>query len=306
MRVVLGHAVCSETGGKYGEPGDQTGKELRFQDWYLRDKGWKGVFRWKDEKLGEQAASYVRDCVNSVHVGYSQSGESDGRESLDREASKYDYNIDVLVTDVNCDCSSLVASAVRSVGGKVDRGMYTGNEEEQLKKSGLFTEYKSKDYTESPDKLKVGDILWGDGHTATVVEVIKDKEETKPSEKVNVKFQESCILASTLITLFSKDIEDQLGIKNIDETKEAKALLAVMVDKLKDKYNVVKEVPCTPFYVRFRKPFRLYAGMTGDRLNGSGVAAGVYTVVALSSDELRGKLKSGSGWVKLEDAEIIK
>ena len=305
MKVIIGHAVCSEEGGKYGKPGDQTGKELRKQEWYLRDKGWKGVFRWKDEALAELSAKYVSECVDSVHVGYSQSGESDGRESLDREAAKMKYDIDCLVVDVNCDCSSLIASAVRAVGGKVDRGMYTGNEEEQLNKSGLFIEYKSKDYTDSPDKLKVGDILWGDGHTAMVTEVQGAKTEAKPKE-TDDKFSKDCLDAITIASVFCSEVKNKLGVDGIADSSEMNKVLSLIVDKLKDKHKVVKEVKCEPYMIRFTKPFRVYADLTGDKLSGSGVCPGVFTIVAESSDGLRGKLKSGYGWVKLADGEILK
>lgn len=307
MKVIIGHAVCSEEGGKYGKPGDQTGKELRLQDWYLRDKGWKGVFRWKDTKLAAKSADYVSKCCQSSKVGYSQGSDANGRESLDKQMALVDYSIEKLECDVNCDCSSLIASAVRSVGGKVDRGMYTGNEEEQLKKSGLFTELKDVKYTDHPDNLKTGDILWGEGHTAMVV-YVDDEVTQKPSSPNNsnsskeTEFTKDCMLAKELVDSAAVEFEQVLEITGVADSDEVNSVLSLITRKLKEKHDVVHEVDCKDYMVKFVNRFTVYADMTSSKISLSNVAPGVFTIVAESSDGRRGKLKSGAGWIELKDA----
>lgn len=310
MKVIIGHAVCSENGDKYGKPGDQTGKELRLQEWYLRDKGWKAVFRWKDTKLAEKSADYVSKCCQSSKVGYSQASGDEGRESLDKQMALVDYCIEKLECDVNCDCSSLIASAVRSVGGKVDRGMYTGNEEEQLNKSGLFKELKDIKYTDQPDNLKVGDILWGDGHTAMVV-CVSDEVTQKPSgsnssnSNKETEFTKDCSLARELVNEAANEFEQALEITGIADSDEMNSVLSLITKKLKAKHDIVHEVDCKNYYVRMRNMFNVYKDMTSDKMNIEHVSPGIYTIVAESSDGLRGKLKSGAGWVSLSDTEKL-
>lgn len=311
MKVILGHAVCSESGGKYGTPGDQTGKELRLQNWYISGDGWKAVFRWKDKELAKRAAKYVKECCESVHVGYSQSLDETGRESLDRIAAKYKYDIDKLIEFVNCDCSTLMASAVRSVDGNVNRGMSTGTEEAELSKSKLFTELKDSKYLTKPDDLEVGDILWRVGHTAMVVSIKKDKEEKELStvkETVVKKvdpFEEKCLAAKNMIGDFDKQVKKELGVDGVIDSIAANELLMFIIDKLKTKHNVVKEVSCSPYLVKMRSPFKVFKSLSGDDIVASGVSTGIYTIVAESSDDLRGKLKSGAGWIKLSEAQKL-
>lgn len=315
MKVILGHAVSSENGNKYGKPGDQTGNELRKQEWYISGSGWTGVFRWKDQSLAKKAAKYVSDCCDSVHVGYSQSLEPDGRESLDMIVSRYKYDVSALIEDVNCDCSTLIASAVRSVGGKVGRGMSTANEEEALNKSGLFTELKESKYLSKKDNLKVGDILWRKGHTAMVIAVIKDKEEKEMADKkdkqqvaektATEKFAEDTMIAMNKLGEFDRAIMKELGIGSILNTQEAVHLLLTINQKLKEKHLIVTEQKCKSYLVRFSSPFRIYKDMVSDTIVATGVSTGIYTIVAESSDGLRGKLKSGAGWVKLSEAQKL-
>ena len=42
------HASSSETGGKYGKPGDQTGREICTRNYYVPSYGWDCVLRYPD------------------------------------------------------------------------------------------------------------------------------------------------------------------------------------------------------------------------------------------------------------------
>lgn len=63
--VYIGNAVGDEHGrASGGEPGDQTGKELRIQPWYKNKKGWR-VFRAKSADVRTALADDMfRACKN--------------------------------------------------------------------------------------------------------------------------------------------------------------------------------------------------------------------------------------------------
>lgn len=165
--VKLGHAFCSETGGINGEPGDQTGRELRVSDWYNNGTGWFAVFRWKNAKQADKFATFIEKCVSNKLIGYGQNT----RLMLDNELSIINYEVEKLTKKVNCDCSSLVACGVRAIAGKevLSADMYTAIEDDLLTKTGLFKRLDSSKYTGNSDKLQRGDILLKKGHTAVVL-----------------------------------------------------------------------------------------------------------------------------------------
>ena len=56
MAVKIGSARIDENGKAHGgQPGDQTGKEVSTQSWYLSSKGWR-VFRAKNPGVAEKIA----------------------------------------------------------------------------------------------------------------------------------------------------------------------------------------------------------------------------------------------------------
>ena len=169
--VTIGHFVCDENGhSRGGKPGDQTGKEGRFQAWYAKGsngKGWQDVFRARDKKIRKKIAQNMIELVDNPHVGYNQ----DDRLSLEKEAKKVDYKFDKITVDCNTDCSQATAECIRGAGIKIDPDMYTGNEKQLIEATGKFKTYDGKSYTDSAQKLKVGDILFKIGHSAVVVKV---------------------------------------------------------------------------------------------------------------------------------------
>lgn len=169
--VTIGHFVCDENGhARGGKPGDQTGKEGRFQAWYAKGsngKGWQDVFRAKDKNIRKKIAQNMIELVDNPHVGYNQ----DDRLSLEKEAKKVDYKFDKITVDCNTDCSQATAECIIGAGIPIDPDMYTGNEKQLIEKTGQFKTYDQKSYVDSDQKLKVGDILFKIGHSAVVVKV---------------------------------------------------------------------------------------------------------------------------------------
>lgn len=169
--VTIGHFVCDENGhARGGKPGDQTGKEGRFQSWYAKGskgKGWEDVFRAKDKAVRKKIAQNMVELVENPHVGYNQ----DKRLTLDREAKKVDYKFSQITTDCDTDCSQATAECIIGAGIPISPDMYTGNEKELIEATRQFKTYSSSSYTKSDQKLKVGDILFKIGHSAIVVKV---------------------------------------------------------------------------------------------------------------------------------------
>lgn len=166
-KVILGHAVGAENGTHYGVAGNQTGRELRYQEWYNRSQGWTHVFRAKVSSMRTLLASNMSAAVENMHIGYDQNQ----RTTLYREAMNKKWKIAEVDTDCETDCSALIAVCCTASGIKVSKDMYTGNEATVLKATGAFKTYTADTYTKSPEKLRVGDILLGKGHTAMVVSV---------------------------------------------------------------------------------------------------------------------------------------
>lgn len=169
--VTIGHFVCDENGrSRGGKPGDQTGKEGRFQAWYKagsNGKCWQDVFRAKDSKIRKKIAENMIELVDNPHVGYNQ----DARTTLDREAKKVDYDFKAIKVDCDTDCSQATAECMIGAGIPISPDMYTGNEKKLIEATGQFKTYSGKSYTQSDQKLKVGDILFKIGHSAVVVKV---------------------------------------------------------------------------------------------------------------------------------------
>lgn len=166
-RATLGHAVGSENGTYYGAAGNQTGKELRYQEWYNRGQGWTHVFRAKDTRIRALLAANMSAAVENRHIGYDQNQ----RTTLYREANNVNWDISKITTDCETDCSALISVCCNASRIKVSKDMYTGNQAAALKATGAFKTYTADAYTKSQGKLLVGDILLGPGHTAMVVAV---------------------------------------------------------------------------------------------------------------------------------------
>lgn len=107
------HAVCNEFNsdgwnGK-GKAGDQTGKELRMQPFYVSGDGWQFVLRHPDKKLGEKAVEVAKKICESNLVGYSQPN----RKTLYDSLKKHNWDVDAYLKSgelTECDCSSFAWS----------------------------------------------------------------------------------------------------------------------------------------------------------------------------------------------------
>lgn len=180
--VYIGNAVGDENGqASGGEAGNQNGKELRTQPWYLNKKGWI-VLRPKDSAVASKLAYDMKAACNNTHIGYDQKQ----RNTLYDAASKVDFDCSKVTTPCECDCSSLVRVCCWYAGIKVSN-FNTASEVKTLMKTGKFTELTEDKYTKQSAYLKEGDILVTavKGHTAVVLndgdKAEKDPEPTPPT-----------------------------------------------------------------------------------------------------------------------------
>lgn len=166
MTVYIGNAVCDENGkASGGEPGDQTGKELRIQPWYKNKKGWR-VFRPKSYEVAQKLAEDMRAACNNPCIGYDQKQ----RNTLYNVAQRFGFDCKEVDEPCECDCSSLVRVCLAYAGIKTSN-FNTASEPSVLKKTGAFDEMIGPEYTDESGWLKTGDILVTTvkGHTAIVL-----------------------------------------------------------------------------------------------------------------------------------------
>ena len=72
MAVKIGSARIDENGHAYnGKAGDQTGKEVSTQNWYLHSKGWR-VYRAKNPAVAEKIAICMERACSNAAIGYDQ------------------------------------------------------------------------------------------------------------------------------------------------------------------------------------------------------------------------------------------
>lgn len=166
MTVYIGNAVGDENNkAKGGEPGNQTGMELKIQPWYLNKKGWR-VFRAKDAETANRLAADMRMACRNPNIGYDQHD----RNTLYSVSAPLDFDCGEVIEPCECDCSSLVRVCLAYAGIKV-RDFNTVSEPARLMATKDFIELTDSKYTKSSEYLCIGDILCTvtKGHTAIVL-----------------------------------------------------------------------------------------------------------------------------------------
>lgn len=167
MRTIyIGSARIDERGkASGGAAGDQTGKEIAEQKFYVHKKGWV-VLRLINEALRPKLAEAMIRACNNNNIGYDQNE----RGGVIKNGTKSPVKTEA-------DCSSLVRECVREVTGTDPGNFTTINMKSALLKTNLFKVVIGTDYDEF---LEVGDVLVTrtKGHTAIVTRI--DGEIDKP------------------------------------------------------------------------------------------------------------------------------
>lgn len=184
MGVMIAHASQDEHGNiKNGQAGDQTGKEVCIRSWY--SKPWQYVIRFKDSDIAEKVARAMEMAAKNELVGYDQLQ----RNTLLKEARKFNYDISRVHVACETDCSALVSVACMYAGIPESTLTLNGNCATTrtlrpiLKSTGEVEIFSTAAYTNKTDKLKRGDILLKEGaHVAVVVQV--DKPQLKSIDEI--------------------------------------------------------------------------------------------------------------------------
>ena len=178
----IGHAASAEDGSGFGMPGDQTGREVRFDTLGSDGNNWVFIYRYeKDAKVAMNIAEAVIQAVQNPHVGYSREtytgwGLYHTRYGL-WTAMHETGDIRLIEVNVNCDCSQLVSCACKIAGvPNVVREMVTASEDTVLTNCGFVR------YNYDINAVKKGDVLWRGGHTAVVVEGAENPVSVGPSK----------------------------------------------------------------------------------------------------------------------------
>lgn len=166
MAVTIGSARVDER-GKYsgGAPGDQTGKEVSTQNWYLHSKGWV-IIRAKDANVRKKIATCMKNICANNRIGYSQSD----RYGLYNNVKNKGFDPNRLTINVNTDCSAAIRVCVCYAGINVG-DFNTSAEVSVLNNTGKFDIITDDKYTRTSDYLLEGDILVTKtkGHTVAVL-----------------------------------------------------------------------------------------------------------------------------------------
>ena len=168
MAVKVGSARIDENGKAHGgQAGDQTGKEVSTQNWYLHSKGWR-VFRAKNAGIAEKIARCMEMACANSKIGYDQYE----RNTLYKEAEPFGFDVSRVTVPCETDCSALVrvCCAYAGITG-LPSGFRTGNMPTNLEKTGAFTELVGDKYRSQSAYLGRGDILVTktNGHTVVVL-----------------------------------------------------------------------------------------------------------------------------------------
>ena len=164
--VLIGSARIDENGNIYGGVlGDQNGKEVCIESWYLHADGWV-ILRAKDSVKRNKIADDMEYICNNDLIGYDQSRNM----SLFDMVKNDGFDARKVTKPCCTDCAKAVLVCVRYSGIECDV-FYTGNEIEVLEKTGEFDVIRDEQVACTDRFLERGDILVTPhkGHTVVVV-----------------------------------------------------------------------------------------------------------------------------------------
>lgn len=214
MSVILGSARVDEH-GQYsgGQAGDQTGKEVSTQSFYLHKRGWY-CLRPKNSMTANVIANAMASACLNDNIGYDQ-GE---RTGVIKMLKKYG-SLAKIAEKCDSDCSALVRACCIEAG--FDPGNFTtANEVTALFATGKFA--PAFEITKESD-VRTGDILVTKtkGHTVVVIigsvnNTTTEASSVKVVEKVNkpiaAKSKDVSISGSYTVTASSLNIRYGPGI----------------------------------------------------------------------------------------------
>ncbi len=162
MAIKIGSARIDENGkASGGKVGDQTGKEVSTQDYYMHSKGWY-LLRPKSADDADKLAAAMSDACINDNIGYDQSNRLGVISMLGKYGS-----MAKIAEKTEADCGTLVRGCCIEAG--FDPGNFnTANEATCLENTGKF---EKRIAVTSSTSLYDGDVLVTKtkGHTVVVV-----------------------------------------------------------------------------------------------------------------------------------------
>jgi len=143
-------------------PGDQNGREVSIQDFYVHKPYWLG-FILKDKSKSVPLAKAMTDACKNDFIGYDQATRMTAREAYIKYGS-----ISGIKEKCNTDCSQLVNLCLYSIGVSLPN-FNTASMPGVLRQSGLFIEKKVYDYTDCQKGMIL--VTPTKGHTLIVTSI---------------------------------------------------------------------------------------------------------------------------------------
>ena len=172
MAYLIGNARIDENGKAYGgTAGDQTGAEVRIQNWYSYP--WNCIIRPHSATVAEKMASTMEILCKGNLVGYDQYQ----RTTLFTELQKVGWDASKLTTKCETDCSAMVAVCANAAGVAVSKDIWTGIMVSAFKATGQFDVLYDSKYLTSGDYLVRGDILLNEAHHTAIALTTGSKAE---------------------------------------------------------------------------------------------------------------------------------
>ena len=161
--MYLVEAAHDENGNlSYGQPGDQTGDEVRRRK-MGDDERFSYILRYPDKKIAESMAKDAEECAENDNIGYAQQGKDNYSSRYGLYFAMQGKSFKDIIIPCNADCTALIADLAIHNGLKVSRFMWSGDELEVMTSAGF------EKIPFSLDRCEVGDVLWRQGHSAIVV-----------------------------------------------------------------------------------------------------------------------------------------
>lgn len=206
-KVIIGSARIDERGkASGGAAGDQTGKEVSTQEYYVHSKGWY-VIRPKSAEVAKKLAYDMKAACDNKYIGYDQNQ----RNTLYDVVKKFDFDCAKVKTKCETDCSALVRVCCAYAGIDV-ANFNTSSEKSVLLATGKFEALSNV----AKDDLHVGDILVTKtkGHTAIVISTTAKQTESTSTPESNGKLSKTVKWTGKVYDCGALNVRTWAGLEN--------------------------------------------------------------------------------------------
>jgi hypothetical protein len=160
MKIKIGAARIDENGHiSGGKIGDQTGKEVCVQAWYLEPEvPWNVYLECTDLQMADKAAKFMEQICANNNFGYSQDARYTGYNAIVKNGNK------VSGAKGDFDCASLVLACYKLAGLSIDIHQNTKTMRKTLLATGKFKAFTDSKFIKSDAFAKRGGIYLNDTH----------------------------------------------------------------------------------------------------------------------------------------------